>query len=158
MVKANGYGHGAAAIAKTLAAAGSDAFGVATLEEGVELRQAGVQQPIIVLAGMYLDQIEQFLAHQLTPVVHELAHLKELDTALLSAWRCTQLPFENRYRHGPARPPRSRVESWFPELKTLRALKLDGMFSHFSHAESVEGDYTQTTAGNFHRSDRATAC
>ena len=53
MVKANGYGHGAAAIAKALAAEGSDAFGVATLEEGVELRQAGIRTPILVLAGAY---------------------------------------------------------------------------------------------------------
>ena len=42
MVKANAYGHGAGAVARTLANAGSDAFGVATLEEGIELRQAGI--------------------------------------------------------------------------------------------------------------------
>jgi alanine racemase len=60
MIKANGYGHGAAAIAPTFVDAGSDAFGVATLEEGAELRRAGIQTPILVLAGIYLDQLEDF--------------------------------------------------------------------------------------------------
>ena len=61
MVKANGYGHGAVAVAKTLAAAGADAFGVATVEEGIELRRARIRQPILVLAGVYLEQLPQFL-------------------------------------------------------------------------------------------------
>ena len=71
MVKANGYGHGAGAISKTLAGAGTDAFGVATLEEGVELRQAGICAPVLVLAGVYDDQLDEFFAHSLTPVVHD---------------------------------------------------------------------------------------
>jgi alanine racemase len=50
MVKANGYGHGATAVAKALAAEGSDAFGVATAEEGIELRQAGIRTPILHFA------------------------------------------------------------------------------------------------------------
>ena len=58
MVKANGYGHGAVAVARTLVAAGGDAFGVATLEEGVELRRAAIRAPILVLAGAYADQLE----------------------------------------------------------------------------------------------------
>ncbi len=149
MVKANGYGHGAVAVAKTLAAAGSDAFGVATLEEGVELRRAGVRQPIIVLAGMYLDQIEQFLAHQLTPVIHELARLKELDTALLSRGATFDCHLKIDTGMGRLGLLAADVESWLPELKTLRAIKLAGIFSHFSHADSVEGAYTRQQLKSF---------
>ena len=83
MIKANGYGHGAVAVAQTLVGAGSDAFGVATLEEGVELRRAGIQTPIIVLAGVYHDQLEEFFTSRLTPVIHELQSLKQLDSAIL---------------------------------------------------------------------------
>src|SRR5512139_3398093 len=82
MVKANGYGHGASAVAKTLAASGGDAFGVATVEEGIELRRARIRQPILVLAGVYVEQLEQFLTYRLTPVVHETETLKALDKRL----------------------------------------------------------------------------
>src|SRR5512134_2602281 len=52
VVKADGYGHGAAMVASTLEAAGADAFAVAIVEEGLELRSAGVRRPILVLGGV----------------------------------------------------------------------------------------------------------
>src|SRR5918994_3690257 len=82
MVKANGYGHGAGAISRTLAGAGSDAFGVATLEEGVELRQAGIRAPVLVFAGVYEDHLDDFFAYSLTPVVHDLLRLNHLEHAV----------------------------------------------------------------------------
>ena len=143
MVKANGYGHGAAAVAQTLRAAGGDAFGVATLEEGVELRRASIQSPILVLAGVYPDQIEQFLAHRLTPVVHELERLKQLEAA--AAERGATLNAHVKLDTGMGRLGLLAAEftTWIPQLKNLRALKIEGVFSHFSQAESVDGAYTQ---------------
>ena len=82
MVKANAYGHGAIAVSKALATEGSDAFGVATVEEGIELRRAGIVQPVIVVAGAYVEQLDQFLKHRLTPVVHDVQTLRSLETAL----------------------------------------------------------------------------
>src|ERR1044072_4874570 len=79
MVKANGYGHGAVEISQTLASVGADALGVATLEEAVQLRQAGIQPPVIVLAGVFPDQLDTFLEYKLTPVVHDVISLSELD-------------------------------------------------------------------------------
>src|SRR6266511_3593386 len=76
MVKANGYGHGAVAVSQTLAAVGGDAFGVATLEEGAELRQAGIHEPILVLAGAYVEQLEQFLTHDLIRVINETGGIR----------------------------------------------------------------------------------
>ena len=46
------------------------------LEEGIELRRADITQPILVLAGVYLEQLEQFLRNRLTPVIHEAATLR----------------------------------------------------------------------------------
>jgi len=143
MVKANAYGHGAVAVAQTLANAGGDALGVATLEEGVELRQSGIRTPILVLAGAYEDQFADFVTHALTPVVHELAGLKQLETAVKD--RGTTLDVHLKIDTGMGRLglPAGEVEHWLPEIKNLRALQIAGVFSHFSHAESVEGDYTR---------------
>ena len=143
MVKANGYGHGAAAASRTLGTAGGDAFGVATLEEGAELREAGIQTPIIVLAGVYPNQIEQFLAHSLTPVVHEVVGLKHLDDAVKSSGATLNVHVKVDTGMGRLGFLAAEADCWIPELKKLRALKLEGIFSHFSHAESVQGDYTR---------------
>ncbi len=143
MVKANAYGHGAAAVAKTLAGAGADAFGVATLEEGIELRHSGIGLPILVLAGAYDDQLAEFFAHSLTPVVHDLGRLKALEKSVKK--RATTLNVQLKIDTGMGRLGlvAAECDSWIGELKKLNALKIEGVFSHFSHAESVEGNYTR---------------
>ncbi len=81
VVKANAYGHGDATVARALAAA--DAFGVARLDEGVALREAGVTRPIVLLEGIVTrEQLAEAAAHRLELVVHEPGQL-----ALLEAWR-----------------------------------------------------------------------
>jgi alanine racemase len=143
MVKANGYGHGARAVAKALAAEGSDAFGVATLEEAIELRQAGIHVPILVLAGAYSDQIDPIFENRLTPGIHTLENLNELDTAACSRNKTLNVHLKVDTGMGRIGLLPTEVDSWLPKIKGLRALRIEGVFSHFSHAESVEGSYTQ---------------
>ena len=54
VVKANAYGHGAAETSRTLQAAGADHFAVATLAEAIEVREAGIQRPILVLSLIHI--------------------------------------------------------------------------------------------------------
>ena len=151
MVKANAYGHGAVEVAQTLANSGSDAFGVATVEEGIELRRARITQPILVLAGVYLEQVDQFLRYKLTPVIHEAATLKVLDKALQA--RTTKLKVQLEIDTGMGRIgfPTSEIDSWLPLLSQLKALTLDGVFSHFSDAETANEKYTQAQLAQFHQ-------
>jgi alanine racemase len=76
VLKADGYGHGAPAVARTLERAGADGFCVALLEEGVELREAGILTPILVMGGYYASAHEELLARGLTPVVYDLAQVE----------------------------------------------------------------------------------
>ena len=70
IIKANGYGHGLVWVAKNLTQA--DAFGVASLEEGLELRAAGIPQEICLLEGFFESkEIPLILSERLTPVIHE---------------------------------------------------------------------------------------
>jgi alanine racemase len=151
MVKANGYGHGAVEVARTLAKAGSDAFGVATVEEGVELRRARITKPILVLAGAYLEQLDQYLRYKLTPVIHEAATLAAFDESLQV--RRTKLKFQLEVDTGMGRIGflMSDIGSWLPLLGQLKGLKLDGLFSHFSDAETANEKYTGAQLKLFHR-------
>jgi len=149
MVKANAYGHGAPAVAKTLAAEGSDAFGVATLEEGIELRQADIREPIIVLAGVYPEQIDQFLENSLTPVVHERQTLRSVEAAIRNRGAKLNIHFEVDTGMGRTGFLAAEVDLWLSELTKLKALTLEGVFSHFSDAESANEEYTENQLRNF---------
>lgn len=69
VVKADAYGHGAVRVAEAALAAGATGLCVALVQEGVELRSAGVQAPILVLTQQPLDQVDELVAHRLTPTV-----------------------------------------------------------------------------------------
>src|SRR6267154_6369049 len=72
VVKANGYGLGAAPVARALAAAGCRMFFVATLDEGIALRQALGETPeIAVFNGPFPGTAAEFAAHRLTPVLND---------------------------------------------------------------------------------------
>ncbi|HEX9940396.1 MAG TPA: alanine racemase, partial [Thermoanaerobaculia bacterium] len=75
VVKADAYGHGAVGISRTLEAAGVDWLGVALLEEGAEIRRAGVEVPILVLGTARPAKIALYARYRLTPTVSSLAEL-----------------------------------------------------------------------------------
>ncbi|MGD0527915.1 MAG: alanine racemase [Polyangiaceae bacterium] len=72
VLKADAYGHGAPAVARTLERARIDGFCVALLEEAVELREAGIVAPILVMGGHYGAAHDEIVARGLVPVVHDL--------------------------------------------------------------------------------------
>ena len=78
MVKADGYGTGAIAVARALETLNPWGYGVATVQEGIELRSAGIRRPILVCSPLQLDWIDACLAHGLRPAIGH--------TAALDAW------------------------------------------------------------------------
>ena len=149
MVKANAYGHGAPAVAQTLADEGSDAFGVATVEEAVELRQAAIRQPIIVVAGAYVEQSGQFLQHALTPVIHDVETLRSLDAAIERQSATLAIHLEVDTGMGRTGFLAPEVNLWSAELRKLKALRIEGVFSHFSEAETANEAYSENQLRNF---------
>lgn len=87
VVKANAYGHGLVPVARHLQACGIDQLGVAFVEEGVALRQAGITVPILVLGGLFGRQVAQYLAHDLEVTVSSLDKLRQVEAAAESAGR-----------------------------------------------------------------------
>jgi alanine racemase len=71
VVKADAYGHGATAVASALAKMGVRRFGVATVEEGIELRNAGMEEPILVMGALRPEHCAVVIAHRLTPIIHD---------------------------------------------------------------------------------------
>src|SRR3954454_25198447 len=79
VVKADAYRHGAVEVSRTLEAHGARWLAVSNTDEGVILREAGIGAQILVMADFLPFTREALLAHDLTPVIHSLADLAELD-------------------------------------------------------------------------------
>ncbi len=78
VLKADAYGHGSKAVARSLERAGATGVCVALLEEGIELRDAGIRIPILVMGGYYGGATGELLRHELTPVVHDVATVEAI--------------------------------------------------------------------------------
>ena len=103
VVKANAYGHGLYEISNELLKQGVDYLGVAVLEEGMYLRQRGITAPILVLGPIHVDQIAEFIAHDIEITSSSIdksvsiaAVAKEMRKSGISA-------FKNRYWYGANR-------------------------------------------------------
>src|SRR3990172_3350851 len=82
--KADAYGHGAVRVARALVDAGAPVLAVALVEEGIELRDAGIEAPVLVLGGAYGDAYEELVRHRLVPVVFTREHVTRLAAAARS--------------------------------------------------------------------------
>ena len=87
IVKANAYGHGLVPVALHLQAQGVEQLGVAFVEEGIALRQAGITAPVLVLGGIFGRQVTQFIAHDLEITVSSLDKLRQVEAAAESLRR-----------------------------------------------------------------------
>ncbi|HEV8537817.1 MAG TPA: alanine racemase [Bacteroidota bacterium] len=81
IVKANAYGHGMIDLARALIRFGCDHLGVGLLEEGIDLRRAGITSPVLVLGGVSASQIDQFLQHNLDITVSSIDGAQQVDAA-----------------------------------------------------------------------------
>ncbi|MBE2210042.1 MAG: alanine racemase [Xanthomonadaceae bacterium] len=81
IVKANGYGHGLVPMAGALERQGVEQIGVAFVEEGIALRNAGIRTPILVLGGIFGPQVAQYLDHDLEITVSSLDKLRQVEVA-----------------------------------------------------------------------------
>ena len=85
VVKANGFGHGMVPVASTLEEAGIDWFGVAYIEEAIELRNAGIMTPILVFGGVMQEQLDLYLQYGVDVTASSVSKLEQIEQ---SAIRC----------------------------------------------------------------------
>jgi alanine racemase len=147
IVKADAYGHGAVPVSRALEAQKVDAFGVATVEEGLELRRAGIQGPIMVL-GYGFSGIEAAREHQLALVIYSPGTAKRVSEAALRIKK--PLSVHLKLDTGMGRLG-FLPDQWRPALEDLLGnpwIHLAGIATHFSSAES-DPDFTRTQIDRF---------
>ena len=139
VVKADAYGHGAVPVARALVAAGCRRLAVVTVEEARELRDAGLEVPVLVLGGVHGDDdAQQMLAHRLTPVVHAEPERRLLAEAAQRAGRRLAVEVEvDTGMHRMGVPPEEAVDL-LASVAGDGSLALAGTFTHLARADEPD--------------------
>ncbi len=136
VVKADGYGHGVVPVAAAALDAGASWLGVALVEEGIDLRDAGIDAPILVLSEFPRGSEKEALANDLTPTLYTAEGIRALAEAARSLGRSTRV-------HVKLDTGMHRVGLWPPEdapafVRELlgSGLSLEGLWTHFATSEA----------------------
>jgi alanine racemase len=138
IVKANAYGHGLVPVARHLVTLGATSLGVAFLEEAVALREAGISLPILVMGGIFGDQIPVFLRHGLTLTASSVDKLQQIDDGAreLGVRATVHLKIDTGME-------RIGVHYYSAQRLLERAAEcrhcvVEGIYSHFANADAAD--------------------
>lgn len=141
-VKAHGYGHGLVAISKRLQALGVDYLGVASIDEGIVLRNAGVDKPVVVLGTVLPDDVKPILEYRLiqtvcTKEVAQSLNNEAQKTGVVSLVHIKVDTGMNRIGVSYA-----QAFDFIRDIAAMKNIKIEGIFTHFPCAEE-DPDFTQ---------------
>ncbi|MDJ0812010.1 MAG: alanine racemase, partial [Desulfobacterales bacterium] len=153
VVKADGYGHGAEAVARTALANGADMLAVARIDEGVQLRRAGIDAPILVMGPTFPGFTDRIIDYDLIQGVTSLASAREL--AARAVQRKAVIPVHIKVDSGmgrlglvpdcgaPGRDARLPAVEEVRALSHLDGLRLEGIFTHFAAADETDKSFAE---------------
>mgnify|MGYP006276427303 CR=1 FL=1 len=142
VVKANGYGHGAVAVGQAALAAGASQLAVACVDEGVQLRRAGIECPILIVAYAAPWEAADIVANRLTPGVIDAETAQAFAAAAQAAG--VVLPVHIEVDTGMARfgvRPED-VPALVSLVQSLPSLQLTSMYTHYATADTSDKAFT----------------
>ena len=149
VVKADGYGHGATAVALALEQT-ADFFAVATVREALDLREAGVKKPVLILGYAWPEDYEELIQNQIRFTV-----FKEKDAEELSAWGVRLgMPAQIHIKvdtgmHRIGFPLTADAVETVRRIRRLPGLSVEGIFTHFARADEADKTYTYRQLRSF---------
>ena len=152
VVKADAYGHGAIPVTKALHTI-ADMFAVATVEEAIELREAGTQKPILILFSPLPDFSEEIVTYSLTPAVDNFTLAQRLNKVLddRKSLQASKVKVHIDVNTGMNRCGVRYTEAaaFLKKLKTLQHLEIEGVFTHFATADEIDKSFAHIQLKRF---------
>ncbi|MBJ6727009.1 alanine racemase [Geomesophilobacter sediminis] len=152
VVKADAYGHGFLDISKELESLGAEAFGVAFLAEGIQLRRSGLDRTVLILGGIYPGEERKCVGYHLSTALFTLEQAEGLDAAAAKLYRKALVHLEVDTGMGRLGVSHADIPAFLRELKRFKNLELEGIFSHFASADELDPEgvnYTELQAERF---------
>jgi len=136
VVKADAYGHGANKVAGKLESIGADYLGVATVDEGIELRRSGIRLPILVMSGLFpWDDLNRILEANLVPVVYDMNALQRIAEESEAKGKNIKIHIKVDTGMGRLGFMPSDIPAVADLLKRSKNIAVEGLMSHFSSSE-----------------------
>ncbi len=137
-VKANAYGHGAVQVARAIEEL-TDYLGVACIDEGVELRKAGIHKPILLLGAALPDDFDAAVSHDITLTIFDIERARELDRSALEAGRRVKahIAVDTGMSRIGLRPDELGLET-VRQIEALKHIDITGVFTHFATADEAD--------------------
>lgn len=140
VLKADGYGHGAVPIAREIQSLPYIwGIAVATVEEGMELRNAGIQKPILILGYTYEEDYDTIVREDFRPAVFKKSMAQKLSQAAVKAGKPVNIHIKidtGMTRIGYRDPQRDVPE--ILEISRLPGIRIEGLFTHFARADETD--------------------
>jgi alanine racemase len=149
VVKANAYGHGDVGIARAAVEAGATWLGVILVEEGVRLREAGIDTPILLLHEAPRERIDEALANELTPCVFTEQGLATIGEAADRARRQVKAHLKVDTGLNRLGVPLDRVEQFAQALSKEPRVEVEAVYSHFAFADQPDDRFISEQISRF---------
>ncbi len=149
VVKADAYGHGSLEVSRVLAAEGAKWLAVSSVDEGVTLRNGGIQTRILVMGGFLPFESDRVVECDLTPAVHSLDQIRQVDQLSRTAGKA--IAYHLKIDSGMGRlGTRATAEEILATLAETRHAQLEGLMTHFASAADYTGTQTIDQLDYFH--------
>lgn len=142
VVKADGYGHGAAQVSKAAVAAGADYLSVASLREAMELRGAGIDSPILILSESLPNCANEILDAGLSQTVYTLRLADALSKAAQKLKKRAKVHLKVDTGMGRIGASPSEAENLLEKIHSMPGIEVEGVFTHFAKADDMTDSYT----------------
>ena len=135
-VKADAYGHGLIPVAGKLSACGVDYFGVASIDEGIKLRSAGIKKPVLILGLILKEDIEPLFEYNLIPTIctYELAQALNSLAGKLKQKIKAHIKIDTGM--GRIGVGRDEALSLIKRISSFKFIEIEGVFTHFAFADT----------------------
>ena len=152
VVKADAYGHGAIKVSMTLEGLGSDMFGVASVDEGLELYMSGIKAPIVILGGIYEDEINSVVKYGFIPAIYSSDILEKLNN--IAYKNNLKIKYHLKVDTGMNRLGIKPIDlvQFLQNAMQYKNVTTDGIFTHLSSADLDERSYTEHQIDIFNKS------
>lgn len=139
IVKADAYGHGAVQVSKILENGMVDAYGVAIIEEAIELRESGITKPILILGHTPMEQFDLVVAYDVMQTIYQYEMAVELSREAIKQGKIARIHI--KIDTGMSRlgfcDSHESLET-IRKIASLKGIHIDGVFSHFAKADETD--------------------
>jgi len=149
-IKADAYGHGLIPVSKKLESCGVDSFGVASIDEGIKLREVNIKSPILILGMILKEDISPIFKYKLTPTVCDKEFALVLNNRAKESGKPINIHVKIDTGMGRIGVLHQDAEKLVRYISKLKFISIEGIFTHFAFAD-MNREFTQYQIDLFNR-------